>query len=97
MDVKSIVVEYLKAHKYDGLCLTNGCACLLEDFVPCGAISGKCRPGHRVNVSADAACWCDEIGTDHWHIKADDASAPDDRAAVADTVKLIVGNSGNDK
>ena len=71
MDVKSIVVEYLKANKYDGLCLPNGCSCLLEDFVPCGAISGKCRPGHRVNVSAGAPCWCDEIGADHWHIVPD--------------------------
>lgn len=77
MNVIGIVAEYLRANKYDGLYLPCGCACLLEDFVPCGAISGKCRPGYRVNVSADEPCWCHEIGTNHWHIKAD-ASGSDE-------------------
>jgi hypothetical protein len=75
MNVIDIIAEYLIANKYDGLCLPeHGCACLLEDLAPCAAISEKCRSGHCVNVSADTPCLCDESGTDHWHIEADDAS-----------------------
>lgn len=94
MNVNDIVAEYLRANKYDGLCLPeHGCACLIEDLVPCAAISGKCRPGHRVNVSADTPCWCDESGTDHWHIEADDASGSAESGADAFTpLRRTAGN-----
>lgn len=71
MNVKSIVVEYLKTNKYDGLCcLDVPCGCLLEDLAPCGEMSEKCRPGHRENVDKHTPCECDESGEDHWHIVA---------------------------
>ena len=94
MDLIQIVEYGLRANKYDGLCLPeHGCACLLEDLAPCAAISGKCRPGHRVNVSADTPCWCDESGTDHWHIEADDASGSDESGADAFTpLRRTAGN-----
>ena len=71
MNVKSIVAEYLKANKYDGLCcLDVPCGCLLEDLAPCGEMSEKCRPGHRENVDKHTPCECGESGEDHWHIVA---------------------------
>lgn len=69
MNVKMIVAEYLKTHKYAGLCcLDVPCGCLLEDLAPCGEMSEKCRPGHREDVDKETACDCDGCGEDHWHI-----------------------------
>lgn len=71
MDVKSIVVEYLKVHKYDGLCCPDvPCGCLLEDLAPCGEMSEKCRPRYRENVDKHTPCECGGSGEDHWHIVA---------------------------
>ena len=71
MNVKSIVAEYLKAYKYDGLCLPDvQCGCLLEDLAPCGEMSEECLPGHRENIDRHTPCECYESGEDHWHIVA---------------------------
>jgi len=94
MNVIDIVAEYLRANKYDGLCLPEHyCACLLDDLAPCGEMSEKCRPGHRENVDKHTPCFCAESGTDHWHIEADDASAPDESGADAFTpLRRTAGN-----
>ena len=94
MNVNDIVAEYLRENKYDGLCLPeHGCACLIEDLAPCRAMSESCQPGRRVNVSADTPCWCDESGTDHWHIEADDASGSAESGADAFTpLRRTAGN-----
>ena len=95
MNVIDIVAEYLRANKYDGLCLPeHECACLLDDLAPCRAMSESCQPGRRVNVSAGTPCWCDESGTDHWHIEAaDDASCSDESGADAFTpLRRTAGN-----
>lgn len=50
IEVKEIVIKYLKDHKFDGL-FSSGCecACELEDLFPCceyGLIS--CKPGYKM-------------------------------------------------
>lgn len=94
MNVNDIVAEYLRANKYDGLCLPeHGCACLLDDLAPCGEMSEKCRPGHRENVDKHTPCFCAESGTDHWHIEADEASGSDESGADAFTpLRRTAGN-----
>ena len=94
MNVIDIVVEYLRENKYDGLCLPgHDCACLLDDLAPCREMSESCQPGRRVNVSADTPCLCDESGTDHWHIEAEDASGSDESGADALTpLRRTAGN-----
>lgn len=94
MNVNDIVAEYLRANKYDGLCLPeHECACLLDDLAPCRAMSERCQPGRRLNVSAGTPCWCDESGTDHWHIEADYASATAESGADAFTpLRRTAGN-----
>ena len=94
MNVIDIVAEYLRANGYDGLCLPeHGCACLIEDLAPCRAMSESCQPGRRVDVAAGTPCWCDESGTDHWHIDADDASGSDE--SVADAYTPLRRTAGN--
>ena len=64
MNVKKIVAEYLKKHKYDGLVnLDVPCGCLLEALAPCGEMSEKCRPGYRKDVDEDCQCGCEGQGT----------------------------------
>ena len=46
--VKSILIEYLRNHGYDGLYNAwSECGCDLEDFIPCGEIYECCRAGYR--------------------------------------------------
>jgi hypothetical protein len=69
MNVKMIVEEWLKEHKFDGLCnLDVPCGCLCGDLAPCGEMHEDCRPGHRENVDEHAVCECDGQGTKHWHV-----------------------------
>lgn len=69
--IKSIVSEYLKANKYDGLVNTEiPCGCLLDDLMPCGLewSCQHCEAGHRVDRKASEKCDCDGCGTDHWEV-----------------------------
>ena len=51
MNVKMIVEEWLKEHKFDGLCnLDVPCGCLCGALAPCGELHEDCRPGHREDV-----------------------------------------------
>ena len=46
MTVKDIVIEYLRAHKFDGLFYTDGdCACKIDDLFPCQEGADKCEAG----------------------------------------------------
>ena len=94
MDLIQIVEYWLRKNGYDGLCLPeHGCACLLEDLAPCRAMSERCQPGRRVNVAAGTPCLCDESGTDHWHIEADEASGSAESGADAYTpLRRTAGN-----
>ncbi len=46
MEVRDIVIEYLKANNLDGLYSDGGeCACELSDLQPCGESFSDCHPG----------------------------------------------------
>jgi hypothetical protein len=47
MDVKDIVLKYLKDNNYDGLC-NEGCGCGFDDFMPCSVnIYNDCEPAYK--------------------------------------------------
>lgn len=47
MDVKTITLQYLRQHGYDGLA-GDECACKLDGLFPCGGNGGAidCEPGY---------------------------------------------------
>ena len=58
MTVREIVVEYLRAHGYDGLwtndCGDDGCGCLIDDLAPCCCESFfECEPGYKLPGNED--------------------------------------------
>ena len=56
MTVLEIVKEYLRTHGFDGLYndeTYEGCACLLDDFAPCGELRLTCIAGVRREPTAD--------------------------------------------
>jgi hypothetical protein len=54
MTVKDIIVEWLKAHGYDGLYSEGGeCACEMADLCPCDDAGFSCEPGYKRKPRAD--------------------------------------------
>jgi len=48
MNVKDIVLKYLKDNNYDGLFNSFGeCGCTVEDLSPCDALNEVCEPGYK--------------------------------------------------
>ena len=50
MSIREIVIEYLSAHGFDGLCREN-CGCRIEDLMPGMADECPCQdcePGHAI-------------------------------------------------
>lgn len=49
MTVRKIVIEYLKAHGYDGLYNQHEpCACEVENLIPCSGMDIEdCKPGDK--------------------------------------------------
>lgn len=45
-DVRGIVIDFLKANGYDGLCGCE-CGCGSDDLMPCGGNWSDCAPGHE--------------------------------------------------
>ena len=72
MNCKQIVIDYLKANRFDGLCNPEiPCGCLIDDLAPCGFGMGclaYCQPGHKETVDEYAVCYCESQGTKHWHV-----------------------------
>lgn len=50
MNVRDIVIEYLKKHGYDGLTNDEECGCGIDDLFPCEACPDRCEPAYRVLV-----------------------------------------------
>ena len=66
MTVKDILAEYLKSHRFDGLCHPDTkCGCGLDDLVgPCEGAQHDCRPAYKIS---------DDMG-DPWYTIAFDHS-----------------------
>lgn len=48
MNTKEIIIDYLKANNFDGLCnpdCESGCG--LDDIFPCDCFELDCRPAHK--------------------------------------------------
>lgn len=70
MSIKEIIVQYLEAHGYDGLCNPDQeCGCFLQDIFPCDMPNvDDCRAGHK------------RMGKDgDWGIFADVDTAPEEK------------------
>jgi hypothetical protein len=55
-NVKEILVEWLKAHGYDGLAggwHRYNCGCGVDDLVPCAASCDLCEPAYRVPCTCE--------------------------------------------
>jgi len=70
MTVKEIVLEYLKANGYGGLCNDDDCGCHDDDLMPCGTEGVEnCEACYKVPVhcdTCDAECEIrDEKGVTH--------------------------------
>ncbi len=46
MNVKEIVIEYLKSHGYDGLYDGYDCGCKVDDLMPCDSCPDLCEAGY---------------------------------------------------
>ena len=69
MNVKQIVINYLKENHFDGLANVDvPCGCLCDDLAPCGGDMMDCQPGHKQTIDERATCECDGCGTKHWHV-----------------------------
>ena len=80
MNAKMIVEEWLREHKFDGLCNPDvPCGCLCGDLAPCDALFAECQPGHREDVDEHSVCDCDGQGTKHWHVCIERVDPDDDR------------------
>jgi len=103
MTCLDIIIEYLKAHGFDGLVNEDiECGCALGDLQPCASNMSECKPGHKV-----AGCYCG--GGCDFHIKSgkagdegktDNADSPDAAAIAgncADALCGLCGEPGADK
>lgn len=61
MDVKQILVKYLRDYGYGGLFYDGGeCGCVVENLAPCGEIQTDCEPGYRHDCNCGGGC--------SWHV-----------------------------
>ena len=65
MEVREIVVQWLRANKYDGLC-TVDCGCDVDDLMPCDNYLPDCKAGYKVPCPGGEDCPAD--GDCLWHI-----------------------------
>ena len=54
MDVRQIVIKYLKENGFDGL-YAEGCGCEISDLMPCDMPCEDCKPGYK--SSCDPETW----------------------------------------
>lgn len=65
VDVRDIVIKYLKENEYDGL-VCGSCSCRIDDLMPCCSYDcAWCRPGKLINCRTCRKCdgkldWCME-------------------------------------
>ncbi len=65
MDIKSIVKNYLRENKFDGLFSNHfDCGCEIDDLMPCDEAQPECEPGYKIPCSDN----CPYDGNCDWHI-----------------------------
>ena len=72
MNVKEILIEWLKAHGYEGLMDEwRECGCEIDELFPCSCDGIKnCEPGYKVACTPDCDHgWDYEEGA--WHIQSE--------------------------
>ena len=48
MNAKDIIIDWLKEHDFDGLCLPeNDCGCCVDDLIICDSDPSLCEPGKK--------------------------------------------------
>jgi len=52
MNVKEIIIEYLKDNGYDGL-YCDDCGCIIDDLIPCDNDCSHCVPGYKTASCGD--------------------------------------------
>ena len=72
MNVKEIVLEYLKKHNFEGL-VGNECCCEVKDLMPCdglmtGASQTDCEPGYKCDCNPET---CTVDGDCPFHISTE--------------------------
>jgi len=63
MNVKEILIEYLKANGFDGLCNDEECGCWIDDddefaFMLCDGPVDSCVPGRKIPCPEQPECDC---------------------------------------
>lgn len=65
MNLRDLVAKALTAEGFDGLYSDWGCACKLDDLLPCGEPSPACEPGYLGPCEPDN---CQNAGDCDFHI-----------------------------
>jgi hypothetical protein len=65
MNLRDLVAKALTAEGFDGLYSDWGCACKLDDLLPCGEPSPACEPGYLGPCEPDD---CPNAGDCDFHI-----------------------------
>ena len=55
MNCRKIVIDYLTANGYDGLC-GEGCGCSLNDLIPCESDCMDCVPAYKWEGTPEEVC-----------------------------------------
>lgn len=69
MNVRDIIIKYLKANGFDGLyCEHLECSCDLNDLIPCEYdCIASCQPGYKTQCNPET---CPVGGECDWHIES---------------------------
>jgi hypothetical protein len=81
MSVQEILIDWLKSHGYDGLCLPReACGCGINDLCPCGYSCDDCEPAYAVTIT-------EEMLTPHYDEKGE-AHCLDTDGQVGDIIYM---------
>lgn len=69
-NMRTIMVDWLIRHNYDGLWHDHDCACKVDDLMPCDEPLPECMPGHKILCPGHEFCeWDGPPGHSmHFHI-----------------------------
>lgn len=64
MNVKEIIIKYLKKNGYEGL-FCECCSCTIDDLIPCDLSIEDCKAGHKIPCDPET---CKAGGSCEFHI-----------------------------